>query len=80
MAEKLSIKEANDKLVRVNLAIKQLVETRSKSGKTLDRLVQLKEHIEKETYKPTKKRWQDCFDEVTAMRELIFKLTTNTNN
>ena len=43
MAEKLSIKEANDKLVKVNLAIKQLVETRSKSGKTLDRLVQLKE-------------------------------------
>ena len=43
MAEKLSIKEANDKLVKVNLAIKQLVETKSKSGKTLDRLVQLKE-------------------------------------
>jgi hypothetical protein len=43
MAEKLSIKEAKDKLVKVNLAIKQLVETKSKSGKTLDRLVQLKE-------------------------------------
>ena len=43
MAEKLSTKEANDKLVKVNLAIKQLVEAKSKSGKALDKLVQLKE-------------------------------------